>query len=95
LERNRAEIVAQLADDMRKRSAAVSERLLKATTGTGQDGAMREDIASIAAGMVALTALNEGPSSPILGLLPESTQRSEGERIDLAQRAATILSEPG
>jgi chromosome segregation ATPase len=95
LERNRAEIVAQLADDVRKRSAAVSERLLKAKTGTGQDGAMREDIASIAASMVALTALNEGPSSPILGLLLETTERSEGERIDLAQRAATILSEPG
>jgi hypothetical protein len=45
--------------------------------------------------MVALTAINEGPSSPIRDLLPDSAATPEGERIDLAQRAATILSEAG
>ncbi|NNH33749.1 hypothetical protein C9413_31580, partial [Rhizobium sp. SEMIA 4085] len=90
-----AAVAARLAEEVRARSAAVSDRISKAKATTGNDSAMREEIASIAAGMVALTALNEGPSSPIRDLLPEDAGNEEGERVSLAQRAATILSQPG
>lgn len=90
-----AAIAAHLAEEVRARSAAVSERLLSVKTDSTGDGAIREEIATIAASMVALTAINEGPSSPIRDLLPDSAATPEGERIDLAQRAATILSEAG
>ncbi|KRB61902.1 hypothetical protein ASE04_20555 [Rhizobium sp. Root708] len=90
-----AAATARLADEVRARSATVSERLLKAKNDPSQDDAIREDIASVAASMVALTALQEGASSPIRDLLPEATDPQDGERIDLAQRAATVLSEPG
>ncbi len=90
-----AAVAARLSDEVRKRSAVVSEQLLKAKSDSSGDGAMREEIAGIAASMVALTAINEGPTSPIRDLLPETSEEKEGERINLAQRAATILSEPG
>ncbi|SCW67610.1 hypothetical protein SAMN02927900_03746 [Rhizobium mongolense subsp. loessense] len=90
-----AAVAARLAEEVRARSAAVSDSISKAKTTTGTDSAMREEIASIAAGMVALTALNEGPSSPIRDLLPEDAGAEEGERVSLAQRVATILSQPG
>ncbi len=90
-----AAIAARLSEEVRKRSAAVSEQLLKAKSDASQDGAVREEIAGIAAKMVALTAINEGPSSPIRDLLPDVADNEDGERINLAQRAATILSEPG
>lgn len=80
---------------MRARSAAVSEEILAARLNTSKDGAIREEIATIAAEMVALTAINEGKASPIRDLLPETAEAKDGERIDLAQRAATILSQPG
>ncbi|MBW9117752.1 hypothetical protein JNB88_29480 [Rhizobium cauense] len=90
-----AAVAARLSEEVRKRSAAVSEQLLKAKADASQDGAVREEIAGIAARMVALTAINEGPSSPIRDLLPDANEPQDGERINLAQRAATILSEPG
>jgi len=89
-----AAIAARLSEEVRKRSAAVSEQL-KAKSDTHQDEAAREEIADIAARMVALTAINEGPTSPIRDLLPDAADHQDGERINLAQRAATILSEPG
>nr|WP_247750326.1 hypothetical protein [Rhizobium sp. 16-449-1b] len=90
-----AAVAARLAEEVRARSAAVSEEILAARLNTSNDGAIREEIATIAADMVALTAINEGKASPIRELLPETVETKEGERIDLAQRAATILSQPG
>ncbi len=90
-----AAVAARLAEEVRARSAAVSEEILAARLNTSNDGAIREEIATIAADMVALTAINEGKASPIRELLPETSETKEGERIDLAQRAATILSQPG
>ncbi|MGO6681552.1 hypothetical protein [Rhizobium leguminosarum] len=82
------------AEDVRKRSAALAERLQKAKAVAGRDGAIREEIASIAANMVALTALNEGPSSPIRALLVEGAEKSPNDRVNLADRAAAILADP-
>ncbi len=83
-ERDPAAVAARLAEEVRARSAAVSDHIAKAKTTTAEDSAMREEIASIAADMVALTALNEGPSSPIRDLLPESAGSEQGERVSLA-----------
>jgi hypothetical protein len=94
-ELDRSAVAARLTEELRARSAAVSDRIAKAKTTTADDSAMREEIASIAAGMVALTAINEGPPSPIRDLLPENAGREQAERVSLAERAATILSEPG
>jgi chromosome segregation ATPase len=91
---NPAATAAQLADDVRNRSAEVSDRILSAKSAAGRDSELREEIASIAANVLALTAINEGPSSPIRGLLPENAEGEERDRLDLAQRAAAILSEP-
>lgn len=84
---------AQLAEDARARSSDLSDRILKARTATGKDSALREEIASIAARVVALTALNEGETSPVRKLLPENGGSLQAERLNLAARTATILSE--
>lgn len=89
-----AAVTAAMADDVRKRSVALAERLQKAKAANGRDGAMREEIASIAAGMVALTALDEGPSSPIVSLLSKVPEREPGDRVSLADRAAAIIANP-
>ncbi len=88
-----AAVAASLADDVRARSADVSDRILKAKTVTGKDSALREEIASIAAKVVALTALKEGETSPIRKLLPETAETGAQDRLNLAGRAAAILTE--
>jgi myosin heavy subunit len=89
-----AAVTAAMAVDVRKRSVALAERLQKAKAANGRDGAMREEIASIAASMVALTALDEGPSSPIVSLLSKVPEREPGDRVSLADRAAAIIANP-
>lgn len=84
--------IAALAEDARNRSTAVSDRLLKSRS-TAQDAAIREEIAAIAASMVALTALKEGEQSPIHALL-EKGENTGSERISLADRAADLLEKP-
>ncbi|MBY3208065.1 coiled-coil domain-containing protein [Rhizobium laguerreae] len=87
-------VTAEMGEDVRKRSAALAERLQKAKAVAGRDGAIREEIASIAANMVTLTALNEGPSSPIRTLLVEAAEKKPNDRVNLADRAAAILADP-
>ncbi|AIC28690.1 chromosome segregation SMC protein [Rhizobium etli bv. mimosae str. IE4771] len=89
-----AAVTAEMGEDVRKRSAALAERLQKAKSVAGRDGAIREEIASIAANMVALTALNEGPSSPIRTLLPDAGTKNPNDRVSLADRAAAIIANP-
>ncbi|AHG46606.1 hypothetical protein RLEG12_26700 [Rhizobium leguminosarum bv. trifolii CB782] len=88
-----AVLTAEIGEDVRKRSVALAERLEKAKAVTGSDGAIREEIASIAANMVALTALNEGPSSPIRALLPDAAETSPSDRVSLADRAAAVIAD--
>ncbi|MBB4566252.1 hypothetical protein [Rhizobium leucaenae] len=90
-ERNVEDDIAQMTEEVRNRAAALSDRLLKSRS-PSHDQAMREEIANIAANMVALTALKEGDKSPILDLLPKETNAAEqGARISLADRAAALL----
>ena len=56
------------ADYARNRAAALSEQLTHSTS-SAHDDALREEIADIAATMVALTAAKEGQGSPIPALL--------------------------
>ncbi|MDK4702858.1 hypothetical protein PH562_11455 [Rhizobium sp. CNPSo 4062] len=81
--------IAQMTEEVRNRAAALSDRLLKART-PAHDDAMREEIAKIAANMVALTALKEGDNSPIFDLLPKDREPADA-RISLADRVAAIL----
>jgi chromosome segregation ATPase len=84
--------IAQMTDEVRNRSKALSDRLTKARS-AAQDKAMREEIATIAANMVALTALKEGEQSPIRALLPETIEAGQDGRVSLAERVQDILSD--
>ncbi|MBW9056287.1 hypothetical protein [Rhizobium mesosinicum] len=90
-----AAITEQMSDNARRRSAALADHLQKARNNTGRDGALREEITSIAASVVALTALKEGSSSPIRSLLPEGGEKKgPNDRVNLADRAAAIIADP-
>lgn len=90
-ERTVEDDIAKMTEEVRNRAAALSDRLSKARSPT-HDEAMREEIATIAANMVALTALKEGDSSPILGLLPKDKDPAEqAARISLADRVTALL----
>ncbi|MEI3853150.1 MULTISPECIES: hypothetical protein [Ensifer] len=79
------------ADDLRNRATALSERLTNSKS-ANHDDALRDEVAAIAAGMVALTATNEGPSSPIPNLLAgEEQEQGTAKRESLAKRAKDIL----
>jgi septal ring factor EnvC (AmiA/AmiB activator) len=85
--------LSELADSVHNRATALSERLLKARS-AGNDPAIREELAAIAAAMVALTARAEGPASPIHALLePENGTNggSKGRRESLAARTRAEL----
>lgn len=83
-------------DRLRARQAALIERLLKADT-SGNDAALRREIATVAAMMVELTASRDGDASPIYNILkgsedpvqPGSTEPS------LAARAREMLAGNG
>ncbi|CAN7246678.1 hypothetical protein LJR235_000967 [Pararhizobium sp. LjRoot235] len=78
------------ADDARNRAAALSERLVNSKT-VSHDDALREEIADIAATMVALTAAKEGSASPIPAILkPAGATTGESEK-SLASRARNML----
>lgn len=90
-ERTVEDEIAQMTEEVRNRAAALSDRLLKARS-PAHDNAMREEIAKIAANMVALTALKEGDSSPIFDLLPKDRDPLDpGARASLADRVAAML----
>ena len=75
-----------MADEAHNRVRALSDRLLKAKT-TASDEAIREEMASIAASMVALTAKAEGQKSPIHPMLAGKNSGGTDGRRSLAARA--------
>ncbi|OCP08022.1 MULTISPECIES: hypothetical protein [unclassified Ensifer] len=77
------------ADDLRNRATALSERLTNSKT-AAHDEALRDEVAAIAAGMVALTATNEGTTSPILDLLSGNEDGPAGRK-SLAKRVKDML----
>ena len=86
-----------LSEEVRNRSVALAERLPRSRT-PEQDAVLREEIADVAARMVALTAAREGASSPIHTILAGKAAKGTGNRLSLAERAADVMeesSEPG
>jgi chromosome segregation ATPase len=83
--------IARMSEEARSRSIALSDKLLKSKSGK-HDEALREEIAVIAANMVALTALKEGSRSPILSLLPQPSDDGKSERQSLGDRATDLMS---
>ncbi|OCP22094.1 MULTISPECIES: hypothetical protein [unclassified Ensifer] len=79
-----------LSDELKNRATALSERLTNSRT-AAHDDALREEVAEIAAGMVALTATLEGAASPILSLLAGDETNDAAGRRSLAKRAKEIL----
>jgi DNA repair exonuclease SbcCD ATPase subunit len=82
--------IAQLAGDSRNRATALSERVANGKT-TANDDALREEMATIAANMVAMTSLSEGKSSPINAMI--AGKPANGKRQSLASRARTLLEQ--
>ncbi|NKN35671.1 hypothetical protein HFC70_04805 [Agrobacterium sp. a22-2] len=78
-----------LADELRHQHIALTERLLKART-AASDPALREEVAEIAAKMIALTALREGSASPIPALLAGPADTSGVKPGSLADRVARL-----
>ncbi|WJR65735.1 hypothetical protein QTA58_16050 [Neorhizobium sp. CSC1952] len=83
-----APLVAEMTDEVHNRAIALSERLQNGDG--GDDEAIRQELASIAADMVALTAITEGSSSPIHKIL--SGKSGSGKRESLAEKSRKTLA---
>jgi len=80
--------VAEMREDVHNRALALSERLQN--DDGSDDEAIRRELASVAANMVALTAITEGSSSPIHTIL--SGKSGTGKRESLAAKAKRALT---
>ncbi|CDN49001.1 hypothetical protein [Neorhizobium galegae] len=80
-------VVARMAEDARSRAMALSEPL---QNDSGSDEAIRQELAAIAASMVAMTAASEGSSSPIHKIL--SGKSGNGNRESLAAKSKKTLA---
>ena len=80
-------------DRLRARQAALIERLLKANK-SGNDAALRREIAMVAAMMVELTASRDGSSSPVFKILKGSEEPAQpgSSEPSLAARAREMLA---
>lgn len=79
-----------LRDELRHLSAALSDRLAKSRSAS-HDAALRDELADVAARMVALTALEEGPNSPIHGIIHGAAPNDNGPHPSLGDRVRAIL----
>jgi myosin heavy subunit len=84
-----ADRILAVAEEARHRATALSERLLNGKN-TANDEALRQEMAAIAASMVAVTAAGEGKASPIHAIL--SGRTGTGGRESLAARAKKSLT---
>jgi chromosome segregation ATPase len=86
------EAMTRLAEDASNRATALSERLINSKSTTNDD-ALRQEMAAISAGMIAVTAAREGKASPIHTIL--SGRAGHGDRESLAARAKKALASVG
>ena len=82
---------AKFAEGIRNDARDVADELA-GPADPSRDGELREEIASIAARMVALTATREGEDSPLMGVLEAANSDPVRGRISLAARAARALA---
>ena len=80
-------------DRLRARQAALIERLMKADK-SGNDAALRRELAVVASMMVELTASRDGSSSPVFKILKDREALSESGNAEpsLAARARDMLA---
>ena len=83
------EEIPALKDELRHQSAALAERLVKSRS-TTHDSALRDELASVAARMVAITAVEEGKTSPIHGIL-HAAAPDTGPHPSLADRIRSLI----
>jgi chromosome segregation ATPase len=81
---------SELSDDARSQANAVSERLLSLKDDE-HDDALRDEIADIAAKMVAVVAQKEGVSTSLREMISGKPQSSVADRTSLANRAARLM----
>jgi predicted nucleic acid-binding Zn-ribbon protein len=81
----------KFAESIRNDARDVADQLANPAD-PSRDGELREEIASIAARMVALTATREGEDSPLMGVLEAANSDPGRGRISLAARAARALA---
>lgn len=83
---------AEKIDRLRARQAALIERLLKADN-SGNDPALRRELAAVAALMVELTASRDGAGSPVYKILKgsEDVPQAGSSEPSLAARARELL----
>ena len=81
---------AELSDEARSQANAISERLLSLKD-EDHDDALRNEIADIAAKMVAVVAQKEGMSSSLREMLAGNPQNNVPGRISLANRAGSLM----
>lgn len=84
--------IVTLTEDVRNRAKALSDRVLNVRS-PAHDQAVRDEIATVAAGMVALTALREGEASPITAILAEENNAANSGRLSLAERARELIAD--
>ena len=82
---------AKFAESIRNDARDIADNLA-GPADPSRDGELREEIASIAARMVALTATREGEDSPLMGVLEAANSDPARGRISLAARAARALA---
>lgn len=81
---------AELSEDARSQVNALSERLLNLKD-EEHDDALRNEIADVAAKMVAVVAQKEGLSTPLRHMISGKPQNSVPGRTSLANRAARLM----
>jgi len=81
---------AELSDEARSQASAISDRLVTLKD-EEHDEALRNEIADIAAKMVAVVAQKEGMSSSLREMLSGKPQNNVPGRTSLANRAASLM----
>jgi DNA repair exonuclease SbcCD ATPase subunit len=84
------ERVAELAEDVRGQAAAAADTLVNLSD-ERQDEALRNEIADIAAKMIAVTGQREGGSSPIRSMIAGKGLQGRDGRLSLSERAARLI----
>lgn len=84
--------IAARIERLRARHGALVEKLTQPTP-EQDDGALRDEIAEIAAMMVDLTAAREGPQSPIHAILAKDGGEKSARRPSLADRIRATMGE--
>ena len=80
----------QLIEDVRGQAMAAGDMLVNLKD-TAHDEALRNEIADIAAKMIAITGQKEGAASPIRTIIGNRTAQDHAGRMPLAERASRLL----